>query len=421
MKFKTVTYNPDSLPIRFSARGTDLSQFHTKNEKVALYVVAFGELFGELDNESKRSELISILHALNQLLADPLIEVRFLEFMIRKDIDGCIPKINQYLGEKNEVVKLLKEQQKEEHNLTTFGEDCKSENIKTVFLGGIHGTACVWATAAKYAKNIYAKLLPDDNHPNIRYLTKQHHFLFKTAIIIDNICEGHTINSQLLFNQYLCFPSLREFSVESGHDYINNVTYRTNVEKLQNQDKKACADYAIFATYPPKPDFIALHKKMQEMIIPAESKKRKRDQSSSCELISSSSGSRGSSPSNLLPNLPLHPFPLPLNMSPFMVQLPLSSPGLIPNYWGMMASHSLSLQSQFPLLLNPLPTHEGVLFNQPSLSPYLTQALFPTLPISQDSKGIQISLSQPGSQQYSQLGIPPSLSSSTNNNQLFKK
>ncbi len=47
---------------------------------------------------------------------------------------------------------------------------------------GIYGTACVWAISAKHAKNVYAKLLLDSNHPNLQYLTTKHLFCSKTPL-----------------------------------------------------------------------------------------------------------------------------------------------------------------------------------------------------------------------------------------------
>ena len=178
----------------------------------ALYIQAYNELFLPDVEEDQR---IKILTNINSILKNSKNLIIFFD-MLELGSNKALDKTKKY-SKKNDLSVLLESLETQLEKQTEFSEflgECEEANIKTVHMGGVYGSACVWDNARKMALNIFTKKL-GDFHPNIRFIDVDNNFRFENAVICPNITEGH-MDKNILFDQFICFPGNKPFRVITG-------------------------------------------------------------------------------------------------------------------------------------------------------------------------------------------------------------
>lgn len=189
-------------PVCFSELMPD--EYQNIRSPGAIYVEAFNEIFTEIADEKER---IKILSKLNELLQKYPDIPCFLDTGY-EDIETCKINAAKYLGNASKVAAQLSDQK----TVFNFKSACAKGEIKTVYIGGVYGRACVWSAAREMAEEIIAMQL-GDSHPNIRFRNLSNPFRFKYALIYPPITEGYQ-TGKYTFSRLLRFPETKCFPVD---------------------------------------------------------------------------------------------------------------------------------------------------------------------------------------------------------------
>jgi hypothetical protein len=184
----------------------------------AIYVESCHEYFTEIPIAEDR---LSLLESLNYLLrTNPNVPCLF--DLPQSEESDMLAGIQSHLGKGSELETRLRRQIKREYHIEEFLTECKTKNIKSVFIGGVYGRACVWDAARTLADTIYSKQL-GDKHPNTRFGETDQIHRFQTAVILEDITQGYT-DTEATFSHYVCFPASELF--------VMNMEYQTDIVSM---------------------------------------------------------------------------------------------------------------------------------------------------------------------------------------------
>lgn len=181
-------------------------------ETGALFIEAFDEIFTELD----KVETESILNCIEDtIFSNPHLITYF--NVAPKIIDDMIELTRDYLPAGSLTEQVLAKQLEHKITRTDWLAECKARKIQSSMIGGVYQKYCVWSAAQELGKKIFAKQLGGETHPNIRFVDLLDETRFENVIILEPICQGFRWKEDFSFSQYLCFPSMREFSMLLGN------------------------------------------------------------------------------------------------------------------------------------------------------------------------------------------------------------
>lgn len=163
----------------------------------ALYIVDFDEIFFLKDSK----EISHLLSNIENFIKENKIEMVFCEMGTIDKIEFVRDQARQYL-DKNSV--LLNDIGSEGMERLEFMQICEKEKVKTLYMGGVYGEACVWEHAKRLGDVVYAQRI-GSTHPNIFYRDKEISYRFKHVVIFPPLTEGYFKNEQCRFPDFLKF------------------------------------------------------------------------------------------------------------------------------------------------------------------------------------------------------------------------